>query len=286
MHGELQREKYTTTTGEGREYVLRRYRCTSRVVLPTPDGKGKVCTGTANAQRLERAVADELAPLVAAGAALARFPRLRQHARREWRRLRQEEEAAREREQAEADPDAARARADEAEAGRLRAALAATEQARLGLTRKFSLDQVTYDDYRAALAALTAEREEAERALAAVAWRVAERQRPAGAPVAADSDEVTATGPTEAALEALLDRWAYVPPATTAEVLAAHSALLHEATEALVAPLTTEAGGIAFRRVAGTRGRGTRYEATVGLSAVGHLLRRLARSQRRPHAGE
>ena len=94
MHGELQRERYATTKGEAREYVLRRYRCTSRVVLPTPDGKGKVCTGTANAQRLERAVAEELAPLVAAGAALARSPRLRQHARREWERLRQEEEAA------------------------------------------------------------------------------------------------------------------------------------------------------------------------------------------------
>ena len=68
---------------------------------------------------------------------------------------------------------------------------------------------MTYDDYRASLAALTKEREGAERALevverrlATAAARAVTRVRPAGPP------RTGTAGPTEAALEALLDRWA------------------------------------------------------------------------------
>jgi DNA invertase Pin-like site-specific DNA recombinase len=275
MHGEGATGSYPTKHGRT-AYVRTCYRCGSRTALVDPaTGARRACTVTAHSRRLEAAVADILAPLVAAGARLAQTPALRRTVHREWARLRNADAAAR---RAAAKPDGAQARADAAAARRLEQQLARLEQQRIGLNRRMAAGDIDYElDYRPALEAVTADRERATAALEAVVARLGSAG--GASPPSHPPTTPAAGGPTDAALDSVLDRWAAASPELTAAALAADPVLLREAVVGLVAPPTAGAaggaGGITPQRVGGAS-RSVRYRADVALSDAGQHLAELA----------
>lgn len=244
MHGEMTRQKHTGTRVGAKEYVLFRYRCSSRMLK---GAHAKVCAATVSAGKVEQAVALELGPLVDTANRLAERPRVRAA-------LRQAIAADTERREAAARM-AGDGASDAATVVRLRQQIAGLEAEARGLTRKMGRDEIPYDEYRVNLADVRAEQQAAQDALSTIEARQTE---PGPEPLAGAD-----------LIDAMLGRWSVIRLDGGAQALAGELPALGDAVRALVLP-----GGISVAGSGGGKrvGRSVSYQARPSLTPDGLLL--------------
>jgi hypothetical protein len=252
MHGEQTRQKHTGARVGAKEYVIYRYRCSSRMLKGAHD---RVCAATVTAGKIEQAVADELAPLVETANTLTERP----HVRAALRRALAEENQRREAAARLAGPTGADLAADTAAAARLEQTVSALDVEARSLTRKMGRGEIAHEEYLLALEDVRSEQRTAGDALDAIRARLDDAPSPLTAQPGAEAEQI----------DLMLGQWQALR-VDGAQALAGDLASLGDAVRRLVLP-----GGVHPASSGGGKraGRGVVYTIDLDLTASGHAFR-------------